>query len=144
MTKHVRVSRPGSNLTRESDLRIKQAIATLSSHERGRAVLKDLAQLFNGQAMGLDLSNMSQMVCLVREFAMGNRRGFLDRPRRYFISDQDSGNLVLGFDGNQVILTESVEYARPFSEWEAERFVDKYQGEEYGLPRAALIPVEEI
>lgn len=77
MSKHVRVSRPGSNPAREADLRIQKAIECLSSSERGRAVLDDLALIFNGPARNLDLDGMANLVCLVREFAMGGRRDFV-------------------------------------------------------------------
>lgn len=77
-TKHVRVSRPGSNPARESDLKIAQAIKSLMEIERGRSALVDFKRLASGPAKGLDLAYMSELMVLVRAWAVGGRRDFLD------------------------------------------------------------------
>lgn len=140
--KTVRLTRPGSNPVRDSDRRIADAIQTLE-HHRGRQVLQDLARLFKGPASGLDLTGMSALVCLVREFAMGSRREFLPAihaDKAFTIREQDTTGdaFVLGFDGEKVVYTSHVEFAKQFSQAQAERFIDKYQGAGYGLEVAMI------
>lgn len=63
---------------RESDLRIKDAVRALSSSERGRRVL-GLFRTFaeSKDVQGLDMSNQSALVTLVRELTFGGRRDFI-------------------------------------------------------------------
>jgi len=77
-TKRVKLSRPGSNPVRESDRRIQSAVGKLSRHERGKAALRAFRTFAKSKASGLGFVEMAELMALVREWAIGHRRDFVD------------------------------------------------------------------
>jgi hypothetical protein len=98
-TKSVRMTRPGTNLERDSDRRIEAAVKQLSSHDRGRKVLSHFRSFCEESgATGLDLSSMSNLICLFKEFSFGQRRDFIARlPKLPTFADVEAVGIEFGY-----------------------------------------------
>lgn len=62
----------------KSDKKIKRALEILQGSERGKIAIGDLFVFFNKNQAGLDMLGADAVTCLVEEFFLNHRRGFIN------------------------------------------------------------------